>query len=481
MENDRFGPTVLVTSLAFVLVQLDVSIINVALATIAAHLHTGVVGLQWVVDAYAVAFASLLLSAGGFGDRIGPRRMFMLGLAIFTAASILCGMAFGAGSLIAARVLQGTGAAAMVPASLALLNRSCGENAARRAWGVGMWTAAGSVGLAAGPLLGGVMVDLLGWRSIFLVNLPIGLLGLWLTRRFVASSPGSDTSIDWIGQFLAIATLLGATASVIEAHRLGWSSFPIRAGVCLTILTLAAFIAAEHRHANPLLPLGFFRQRAFSHTTAVGFLLNMTLYGALFVLGLYFQQTKHWSAWVSGLAFIPLPVVLGIANLAARWIEAWLGASWAMAGGLLVAACGTASLAGIGPSTPYGEVLPGLVLISAGIGVTVPVMTASLLGSVPKPRAGVASGALNAVRQAGGAIEVALFGGLPSHGAFLLGTALLFVASIIAAGMIRIAKPAQQPAGEPARAQPISHPHKERHPCTRSPSPPSCISAPRSY
>jgi MFS transporter, DHA2 family, methylenomycin A resistance protein len=208
MENRHFGLTTAATSLAFVLVQLDVSIINVALVTIGARLHTGVSGLQWVVGAYAVAFAALLLSAGGLSDRIGPRRMFMLGLAVFTAASVLCGLAPGPGSLVATRALQGVGAAALVPSSLALLSLGCNGDPARRAWGVALWTAAGSVGLAAGPLLGGALVDLLGWRSIFLVNLPIGLAALWLTGRFVPPAAGSERPIDWGGQVIAVVLLV---------------------------------------------------------------------------------------------------------------------------------------------------------------------------------------------------------------------------------------------------------------------------------
>ncbi|MFL5285326.1 MAG: MFS transporter [Rhodopila sp.] len=213
MQNRQFDLTVAATSIAFLLVQLDVSIINVALATIGTRLQTGVFGLQWVVDAYAVTFAALLLSAGGLGDRIGARRMFMLGLVVFTAASALCGLAPGAGSLIAARALQGCGAAALVPGSLALLNLASNADPACRAWGVGLWTAAGSVGLAVGPLLGGVLIALLGWRSIFLVNLPIGLAGLWLTGRFVAPAPGSERPVDWGGQVVAIAALLAGLGS----------------------------------------------------------------------------------------------------------------------------------------------------------------------------------------------------------------------------------------------------------------------------
>ena len=226
-----------------------------------------------------------------------------------------------------------------------------------------------------------------------------------------------------------------------------------------------------------MLPLDFFRDRTFSGATAVGFLLNMTLYGCIFVLSLYFQQTRHWSAWTSGIAFLPLPVALGIANILANRIGTSLGTPTAMTAGLLLAATGTASLFGLDASTPYAWIVPGLTLIPAGIGITVPLMTAALLGSVPQPKSGVASGVLNAVRQAGGAIGVALFGSLALQHTFLPATALLITAAIIAAALIRTLKPAQQPAGKPARPHPISRPHKENPPCTRSPNPPSFISA----
>jgi MFS transporter, DHA2 family, methylenomycin A resistance protein len=182
----------------------------------------------------------------------------------------------------------------------------------------------------------------------------------------------------------------------------------------------------------------------------VGLLINMTVYGALFVLGLYFQTTKHWAAWLSGIAFLPLPVMLGTANVAANYLSERLGAAVCMAAGLLVAACGSVVMSGFDGATPYGLILLGLTLFPAGIGVAVPVMTASLLGSVPRDRAGVAAGTLNAVRQAGGAIGVALFGGMPTEAAFQVGTGLLIAAAVVAACLIRPAQPAQQPAGAPA-------------------------------
>lgn len=322
------------------------------------------------------------------------------------------------------------------------------------------------------------MVDTIGWRGIFLINLPIGLFGILLTRRVVTPIPRTETRIDWAGQGLAITTLLPLTAAVIEADH--WSYLLILTAA----LSLTAFITVEHRQAHPMLPLDFFRQRTFSGATAVGFLLNMTLYGSIFVLSLYFQQTRHWSAWVSGIAFLPLPVVLGIANVLANRIGTRLGTPAAMTAGLLLAAVGTASLAGLGATTPYAWIIPGLTLIPAGIGITVPLMTAALLGSVPQPKSGVASGVLNAVRQSGGAIGVALLGGLATHtllAVFLLAAVLLIAASAIAACLIRIAKPTQQPAGNPTRPHPISRPSKENPSCTRSPNPPSYTSARPSY
>lgn len=456
MENKQIGLTVFATSPAFLLVQLDVSIINVSLAAIGARWQVGVLGLQWVVDSYALAFASLLLSTGALGDRLGHRRVFILGLALFTGASVACGLAWSETALVAARVFQGAGAAALVPSSLALLTRACGDDGKLRAWGVGWWTASGTVGLAAGPLLGGVLVDLLGWRSIFLVNLPVGLLGIWLTRRFVAASTPSETRLDWIGQTLAILALLCLTGTVIEAPRFGWSSFPVCAGLTVAIMATAAFLTQEHRCKHPMLPLRFFCDRRFLGATLVGFLINMTLYGALFVLGLYFQVTRHWPAWVSGIAFLPLPAVLGIANILASQIADRLGPSGCMSAGLLIAASGCAVLSSLGAQTAYGEMLVGLVLIPAGAGIAVPVMTSSLLGSVPRSQAGVASGTLNAIRQAGGAIGVALFGALPIHPAFLLGSGLMVAASAAAACLIRSTKPVQRTGRAGAAARSLS-------------------------
>ena len=434
--------TTLTMSLGFLLVQLDVSIVNVALADMGATVQTGVTGLQWVVDAYALTFAALLLSAGALGDRIGARRTFITGLSLFLAASLGCALAPNTTTLILARALQGAGASTLVPCSLALLNHAARDDAQARARAVALWTAAGSIGLALGPVLGGALITMFGWRSVFAVNLPIGAAAIWLAVRFVSEAPTHQAGADRSGQFLAIVSLFCLTGAVIETGPLGWSSPLVLAGFALAILGSAGFIRTEQCSAHPMLPLGFFRHPTFAAATAIGFLLNLSLYGLLFMLGLYFQQVHHWSPLRSGVALLPFAAVIFIANIAAGRLAAVASPRVITAGGLLAAALGVGLLAGINGATPYDAILPGLILLPFGIGVAVPLMTTSLLATVPKARAGVAAGVLNAVRQAGGAIGVALFGALlagPGAGladAFALAAVLLVMAATTAAGFI---------------------------------------------
>lgn len=435
--------TTLTMSLGFLLVQLDVSIVNVALASIADSIPTGITGLQWIVDSYALAFASLLLSAGALGDRVGACRTFVGGLSLFLLGSLGCGLAPGTVVLIAARVVQGIGASALVPCSLALLNHAARGDAAARARAVSLWTAAGSIGMALGPVLGGVLVTTFGWRSIFFVNLPIAAGGIILAHRFVDEVPVHPGGGDGVGQVLATLSLFGLTAAVIEAGPFGWTSPLVCAASALAVLGFGAFIATEHVSRNPMLPLGFFRHSAFAAATLVGCLLNLAVYGALFVLALYFRQARHFSALLTGIALLPLAVAVFAANITAGWLPAHLSPRVIMAGGLLVGSAGAWLLRNIGPVTPYDAILPGLVLLPFGIGLAVPVMTTVVLGTVPRCRAGVASGVLNSVRQAGGAIGVAMFGSLMASSgsgiamAFTVAAGLLASGAAIAAGFIR--------------------------------------------
>ena len=430
-------PIIAATSFGFALVQLDVSIVNVALARISESLGGGVTGLQWIVNSYAIAFASLLLAAGALGDRVGARRTYIAGLTLFAIASVACGIAPGTGTLIAARALQGVGAAFVVPCSLALLTHACGDDDAARARAISLWTAAGSVTLSAGPLLGGLLVDALGWRSIFLVNIPIGAAGIWWTWRTVAETPRRNGALDLPGQALVLLMLLGLTGAIIEAGHRATDAPLVVAGFIGALLCGAGFLLREARTADPMVPLGFFRNSTFSAAILVGLVINLTLYGTIFLLGLYLQQILGYSPAIAGLAFLPLPVVLGMANVAAGTIGRRFGLRIPMALGLIIAGIGFWLLARLSATTNYASLLPGLVVIPLGVGLSVPLMTSALLATVPRIRSGVASGVLNTVRQGGGCVGVALFGALMGGGGVAgIRSALMLSAALLACGAV---------------------------------------------
>ncbi|MCA8271504.1 MFS transporter [Burkholderia sp. AU30280] len=412
-------------STGFVVTQLDVTIVNIALAHLAGDLHLPVAGLQWVVDAYTLAFAVLMLSGGALGDRFGARRLYLAGLVLFALASLACGAASAPATLIAARALQGVGAAAMLPNSLALLNDACRHDPHLRARAVGWWTAAGSISIAAGPVVGGLLIAAWGWRGIFLVNLPLCAAGLaaafaWIPARRAVAAPAapsrSVSALDLHGQLIAIAMLTALTGAVIEWRPLGFTHPVVAGGFALAALAAFAFVAAEARTATPMLPLSLFRHRTFSAAVLFGICVNLTYYGTVFVLALYLQRARGESALQAGLAFLPLTGGFLLSNLASGRVVARHGPRAPMLAGALVAALGYGSLHFIDASTPLAVLLVPFLLIPTGMGFAVPAMTTAVLASVAPERAGIASAVLNTARQAGGAMGVAAFGALAGGG-----------------------------------------------------------------
>jgi MFS transporter, DHA2 family, methylenomycin A resistance protein len=345
---------------------------------------------------------------------MGARRAFVSGFVVFSAASLGCALALSPAALIGARAVQGGGAALLVPCSLALLNNACGNDSGARARAIGIWTAAGAVAATAGPVLGGLLVGFIGWRSIFLVNLPIGLIGIWLTLRFVDQTERSPLrqGPDLAGQTLAILALLGLVGAIIEAGSLGWRASLVLVGLVLAILAGVGFIIVEAKTRAPAVPLELFRHSAFSAATIVGFAVNVTVYGSMFAFALYFQRVLLFSPIETGLAFLPIALTMTIANLLAGRIAARFGLRLPIIGGLLVGTAGCALLSDLDKETTYAAMLPGQLLIRVGIGLVVPPMTTAVLSSVHHSRSGIASGLLNAVRQTGGAVGVAVFGAL---------------------------------------------------------------------
>jgi DHA2 family methylenomycin A resistance protein-like MFS transporter len=414
--------TLAAMSLGYGVVQLDVTIVNTALNSIGASLGGGVAELQWVVSSYTIAFAAFILTAGALGDRIGAKRIFMAGFAIFTAASVACALAPSAAILIAARAVQGLGAAILVPNSLALLSHTYPDEK-KRGRAVGIWAAGASLALISGPLIGGGLIALVGWRSIFLVNLPIGLAGLWLSWRYASETTRSpQREIDFPGQVAAIASLGCLAGATIEGGTLGWSDPFVISGFVASSLLAILFVLQERRAKQPMLPLSLFRHRLFALTSLVGLLVNVAFYGLIFVFSLYFQRLNGLSPFATGLAFLPMMGAVLPVNLIAARIAERIGAPATIAVGAGLSAMGCIALLGIEPGTSYWRIGGQLAVIGGGLGLLVPPLTSTLLGSVEKSRSGIAAGVLNSTRQTGSVLGVALFGSLVSQeGAFMRG------------------------------------------------------------
>src|SRR4051794_25453522 len=421
-------------SLGYGVVQLDLTVVNTALHAIGTSLGGGVAELQWVVNAYTIAFAAFILTAGALGDRIGAKRIFMAGFALFTAASLACALAPDATILIAARCVQGLAAAILVPNSLALLSHVYADDKARgRA--VGVWAAGASVALTAGPFVGGGLITLVGWRSIFLVNLPIGLAGLWLTWRFAEETTRApQREVDLPGQIAAIVALGALAGALIEGGAAGWENRFVLAGFAISAVFAVLFVWRESHAPQPMLPLSLFRHRMFALTSLVGLLVNVAIYGLIFVFSLYFQRVNGLSAFETGLAFVPmLGAVLPVNLLAPRLTER-IGAPATIAVGAALSAGGCLATLGIQPDTSYWAICAQLIAMSTGLGLLVPPLTSTLLGSVEKSRSGVAAGVLNATRQTGSVLGVALFGSLVAQSStFMPG---LHASLIISAGVL---------------------------------------------
>ena len=415
-RTPSFALVVLATCMAFVVGQLDVTIVNVALPAMARDLRTGVAGLQWVVDAYAVAFAAFMLSAGALGDRLGARRAFRWGMAIFGLASMGCALAPSAGALDAARAVQGLGAAVMLPNSLALLNHALAHDADARARGIGYWTAAGSISIALGPVLGGVLVSTTGWPTIFWVNVPLCVAGLWLARHLQETPTGHDRPpLDVAGQLLATLLLAALIATLIESRARGFGDPLVIAGAVATIVLGIALVVVERRAAAPVIATDLFALHDFRGAVFFGTVVNGTYYGAIFVIALFLQTARHFTPMQAGLAFLPLTAGFFLSNVLSGRAVGRFGTRKPMIAGALVDLVGFGVLGFASTTDSLGLLLLGFLLIPTGMGLAVPAMTTTVLASVDKRRSSLAAAILNTARQSAGAIGVAVFGAL-AHG-----------------------------------------------------------------
>jgi DHA2 family methylenomycin A resistance protein-like MFS transporter len=416
MDGKSFGFVVGTTSLAFVVSQLDVSIVNIALPQISRSFSAGISSLQWMVDAYTIAFAVLMLSAGGMSDLLGAKRLFQAGLFVFGLSSIGCGLSWNPFSLIGFRILQGIGAAIMIPSSLSILNHTFSHEPVLRARAVALWTAAGGVSIAAGPILGGCLIHFSNWRMIFFVNIPLCLIGMLLSVRLMESERQPAKGFDIPGQLTWMLVLTAAIAAIIEWHNLGFSHPLIYGGLILSLVLLFWFIRIEKKATAPILPLDLFHSPNFNVLLLLGIILNSSYYGTVFVLSLYVQDVLHYPPLLAGLSFLPLTAGFIISNLVSGRLLARYSPRVPILAGLLLGITGFAGLLIAKSDTPYRQLFLPFITIPLGMGLAVPAMTTGILASVTKTRSGTASAVLNTTRQAAGAMGVAVFGSMAYGG-----------------------------------------------------------------
>ena len=396
-------------SLGFLMITLDATIVNVALGPIGADLGGALSTAQWIVNGYTLAFAALLLSAGALADRIGLRTGFLVGLAVFGLGSAACACATSLTALIVARVVQGAGAAALMPCSLALIAHMFPEPRDRRR-ALSLWGGASGIGLAAGPVLGGVLTAAFGWRAIFLVNLPIAAAAAELLRRHVQETPRHRHPLDLPGQTLATLGLAALTGGFIIAGSHGWAGRLTVALLAVGIASAAGFALVERAVEHPMVDPTLFLEHTFSIAIALGVIFNFCLYGSIFCLAIDLHRAYGLDALETGLALLPMTVVTGAMAFLSGRLVSRIGEWTAIVVGLTAGAAGALLIA-----VAAGGGVTWLVVSSLPVGVTavaMPAMTAVAMSHAPRDRIGLASGVFNASRQTGGALGVAVLGTL---------------------------------------------------------------------
>jgi DHA2 family methylenomycin A resistance protein-like MFS transporter len=426
------------------LVLLDVTIVNVGLPRIGSGLHAGVSGLQWVVDGYALALASLMLVGGTIGDLRGHKRIVLAGLLMFGVGSLACGLAPTVAALIAARGVQGVGAAMLLPGTLAIISQAFARGA-EQARAIGIWAGIGSLALPAGPLLGGLLISAFGWRAIFLINVPIVTLAFVAAASIVEESTARRSRpLDAPGVVLGVLLLVAVTFAFIQGGRSGAGSPAVLGAAAVAIAAAAMFLVAERRRAwEAMLPLPLFRSPAFTVANAAAGIMNLCTLGTLFVLTLFLQSLQRHPPLIAGLELIPLFAPLAvIAPLAGR-LTSRIGPRLPIACGLIIAGIGLALLDAAQVGSGYLVLVPAFLAWGLGLGILTPAVVTAAVAAVPPNRSGLASAINNTARQTGGAIGIAVAGaivGQPSdkhgfvagfHGVALAAACLYLIAAVL--------------------------------------------------
>ncbi len=475
-KENRKWLTLVAVSFALFMIMLDNTVVNVALPSIQRELGVGVAELEWVVTGYALSFAVLMLTGGKLADMYGRRRIFLIGLAIFTLSSLLCGLSGSAELLIGSRVLQGVGAALMMPATLSIITATFPPR--ERGTALGIWAGVSALALAIGPLVGGLITEHVGWNWIFYINVPVGLAGIVAARLIIPES--RDTSheqrLDLPGLISSGVALFALVYALIEANARGWTSPLILGLFALSALAGTVFVLLELHQRLPMFDVTLFRDPTFSGANTVALLVSLAMFGVFFFVSLFMQNILGYTPLQAGAAFLPMTcLIIVVAPIAGRASDR-LGSRWLMTVGMsLVGAC-LLVFAQLQPDSSYWLLLPGMLLGGFGMAITMSPMTAAALSSVPVDKAGVGSGMLNTFRQVGGSLGIALMGAILAsqsqsalaggatrvdafmqglHYALYIAAVIAFAASLIAAVTVRShhRAPARRPAAAEASAE----------------------------
>jgi EmrB/QacA subfamily drug resistance transporter len=410
-ENRKWLTLAAVTFGLF-MIMLDNTIVNVALPTIQRDLGSTVSQLEWIVNGYALTFAVLLLTGGKLADMLGRRRIFIVGLAVFTASSLACGLAGSEQILIAARIVQGAGAALMNPATLSIIIATFPLR--QRGMAIGIWAGVSASALAIGPLIGGVITENIGWSWIFFINVPVGLLGIVVARLAITES--RDTSheqrLDLPGLVTSAVALFALTYALIEANNYGWTSLRIVLLFVIAVIALAVFVALEARQRLPMLDLSLFRNPTFAGANATMMLVSLAMFGVFFFVSLYVQGILGYSATKAGATFLPMTVLIVLIAPMAGRLSDRIGSRWLMASGMTLLGCSLLLFSRLDQTSTFRTILPGLIVGGLGMGLTMTPATAAGMGAVAVDKAGVGSAVLNSMRQVGGSLGLAVMGAI---------------------------------------------------------------------
>ena len=421
-EENRKWWTLGAVAFGLFMIMLDNTVVFVALASIQSDLHISQSELEWVVSGYALTFAVLMLTGGKLADMFGRRLIFIVGLTIFTASSLACGLATGAGFLIGARVVQGVGAALMNPATLSIIVATFPPR--QRGTAIGIWVGISAMALAIGPLIGGILTEQINWSWIFFINVPVGIAGIIVSRLVITESrdESKEQRLDLPGLISSAVGLFGLTYALIEGNNYGWGSTRILASFAVAVVGLATFVVLEHRQRVPMLDLSLFKNSTFSGANLTMLLVALAMFGVFFFNSLYLGQVLGYSPIQTGAAFLPLTVlIVFVAPLAGRFSDK-IGSRWLMGGGLVLLAGSLLSFSTLGVDSTFWDILPGLILGGFGMSLAMTPTTAAAMGSVPVDKAGVGSAVLNSMRQVGGSLGIALMGAIVAASVSVLPT-----------------------------------------------------------